>query len=97
VVSKFDAAHVEEAAGAPPDAATDADAEPPDLTAIGAGDIVVIRWLPYGTKHAIFRRWNRAGNPVLGVERVDRKGTPLGEFGSDRVFTRDDILGVEPR
>jgi hypothetical protein len=59
-----------------------------------AGDLVLLRWDPTSTRIARFVRHNRAGNPVVQVERVAGDGSRIeGQFGIARCFGRADILG----
>lgn len=61
------------------------------------GDIVEIRWEGSVTKRAKFVRVARTGSYVVRVERVDAKGKPVGEWGSERNLPPQDILRVLER
>lgn len=61
------------------------------------GDLVRVRWDPTNEKRALFVRWSKAGKPIVQVEKVDRRGQYTGEFGSERTFNVDDVLGVIER
>lgn len=62
-----------------------------------AGDIVEIQWDPRTTKRAVFVKWRKSGSAVVRIERVNAKGEPIGDFGTDRDIYGAGVLRVLER